>query len=205
MTPSDLDEIKDDLNKKLDGNETVTDIENIEKKSIRNYSKETSKFIKIYTKFPTDVSKCKNIFEFGYTFQSKVHFDQITYESNMPYGLRFMIDTGIFGVSWIELKAGTYTVRKNRQASNCQIEVDIQNYNEIECHPCEGEYASIAPLRIMSFDIECASEKGMFPKPEKDPIIQIANIVKLHGSESPFIRNVFVLDTCASIPGTEVR
>ncbi len=36
----------------------------------------------------------------------------------------------------------------------------------------------IAPLRILSFDIECAGRKGVFPEPEKDPVIQIANMVR---------------------------
>lgn len=139
----------------------MTDIELTQKKSIKNYSPNKSMFIKIYTKFPTDVSKIKSLFEMGYTYKG-VHFDPTTYESNMPYGLRFMIDTGIFGVSWIESKKGSYTIRpKTSRASSCQIEIDIANYNDIECHPCEGKYASIAPLRILSFDIECASEKGM--------------------------------------------
>ena len=31
--------------------------------------------------------------------------------------------------------------------------------------------------RILSFDIECAGRKGVFPEPEKDPVIQIANMV----------------------------
>lgn len=194
----------DQINKKADDDKSVTDIEITEKKSIKNYSEEVSTFLKIYTRFPTDVSKIKTIFEYGFTYGS-VQFDPVTYESNMPYGLRFMIDTGIFGVSWIELKNGSYTIRsKSSRASNCQIEVDIKNYNDIECHPCEGPYASIAPLRILSFDIECASEKGSFPRADKDPVIQIANICKIQGQEQPFIRNVFVLGTCASIAGAEV-
>lgn len=205
LTEKDLENIRGELNGKSDDSNTVTDIEVTEKKSIKNYSTKKSTFIKIYTRFPTDVSKMKGIFELGYTYKG-YHFDTITYESNMPYGLRFMIDTGIFGVSWIELKKGTYKVRnKSEKDSNCQIEVDILNYNDIECHPCEGAFASIAPLRILSFDIECASEKGVFPRPEKDPVIQIANICKVHGQEDPFIRNVFVLGTCASIAGSEVK
>lgn len=204
FTNADLEAIKTDLNRRADEESPVTDIEVVDKKSIKNYSSATSPFIKIYTRFPTDVSKIKGIFEIGYTHKG-IHFDTITYESNMPYGLRFMIDTGIFGVSWIELKRGTYTVRKTNKASNCQIEVDMANYNDVECHPCEGIYASIAPLRILSFDIECASEKGVFPRADKDPVIQIANICKVHGQEHPFIRNVFVLGTCASIADAEVK
>ena len=41
----------------------------------------------------------------------------------------------------------------------------------------EGEWSDIAPFRILSFDIECAGRKGIFPEPEKDPVIQIANMV----------------------------
>ena len=51
----------------------------------------------------------------------------------------------------------------------------------------------IAPLRIFSFDIECSAAKGKFPTPDADPIIQIANIVKVHGDTEPIVRNVFTL------------
>lgn len=176
------------LNESCDS--VVTDVEVVEKKSIKNYCKDKSKFLKIYTKFPSDVTKVRAVFEQGFRFGT-IGFDNVTFESNMPYGLRFMIDTGIFGVSWIELKKGTYVIRgKSSKITQWQIEVDIHDYNDIECHPSAGEYASIAPVRILSFDIECASEKGTFPKAEKDPVIQIANICKIHGQEHPFVRNV---------------
>lgn len=39
----------------------------------------------------------------------------------------------------------------------------------------------MAPLRILSFDIECAGRKGIFPEPNVDPVIQIASVVKVQG------------------------
>jgi DNA polymerase delta subunit 1 len=57
----------------------------------------------------------------------------------------------------------------------------------------------------MSFDIECEARKGRFPTPNEDSVIQIANIVKIHGESEPFVRNVFTLDTCAAIVGTKVH
>jgi len=45
--------------------------------------------------------------------------------------------------------------------------------------PVELEWSKIAPLRILSFDIECVSKKG-FPQATKDPVIQIANYCKVH-------------------------
>ena len=70
--------------------------------------------------------------------------------------------------------------------------------------PCEGEYSKIAPLRILSFDIECAAEAGKFPQPNADPVIQIANIVKIQGQSEIFVRNVFTLQKCAPIVGSKV-
>ena len=48
------------------------------------------------------------------------------------------------------------------------------------------------------------SNAGVFPEPDKDPVIQIANMVKKQGEAEPFIRNVFTLDTCAPVIGSQV-
>lgn len=69
----------------------------------------------------------------------------------------------------------------------------------------KGEWDKIAPVRILSFDIECAGRKGIFPEAEKDPVIQIANMVIRQGDKDPFIRNVFTLNTCAPIVGCDVK
>ena len=68
------------------------------------------------------------------------------------------------------------------------------------CQP-PGEWQKIAPL---SFDIECAGQKGIFPEAERDPVIQIASMVVSRGEKAPFIRNVFTLNSFTSIVGSEV-
>ena len=87
--------------------------------------------------------------------------------------------------------------------SKCQIELDI-SWEDIISHSAEGEWQKIAPLRILSFDIECATRKGVFPEPDNDPVIQIANMVLRQGEKEPFIKNIFTLDECAPIVGSEV-
>jgi len=82
---------------------------------------------------------------------------------------RFMVDCNMMGCSWIELPAGKYRVRNlagsvgkfasPHRRTHCQIEVDIA-WNELISYPCEGEWLKIAPVRILSFDIECAGRKG---------------------------------------------
>lgn len=45
---------------------------------------------------------------------------------------------------------------------------------------------------------------GIFPEPNHDPVIQIANMVIRQGEAEPFLRNIFTLDTCAPIVGCQV-
>ncbi len=71
-----------------------------------------------------------------------------------------MADSNIVGCNWIELPAGAYRVREHAQRkSRCQLEVDVA-WNKLISHPAEGEWQDIAPLRVLSFDIECAGRKG---------------------------------------------
>jgi DNA polymerase delta subunit 1 len=84
-----------------------------------------------------------------------------------------------------------------------QIEVDIV-YDEIIARKSEGEWNKMAPLRVLSFDIECQGRKGHFPEAEKDPVIQIANCVSVYGQKEPIIRNVFTLGGCLPIVGAQV-
>lgn len=87
--------------------------------------------------------------------------------------------------------------------SNCQIEAHV-HYRDLIAHSADGEWAKMAPLRILSFDIECAGRKGVFPEANQDPVIQIANVVTRYGEGKPFVRNVFCLDTCSLIVNTQI-
>ena len=107
-------------------------------------------------------------------------------------------------MSWVEVEAKKYEIvpEHNRQ-SNCQIEA-VMTYRDLIAHKPEGEWAKMAPLRILSFDIECAGRKGVFPEANQDPVIQIANIVTRYGEKKPFVRNVFCLDTTSLIVNTQI-
>ncbi|KAJ5894683.1 DNA polymerase delta catalytic subunit [Penicillium taxi] len=123
---------------------------------------------------------------------------------NIQYLLRFMIDTGLAGMSWVETKGGKYNlVPEHDKQSNCQIEA-IVDYRDMIAHAPNGEWAKMAPLRVLSFDIECAGRQGIFPEPNVDPVIQIANVVTRYGESKPFIRNVFCLDETSLIVNTQV-
>ncbi|OIT20955.1 dna polymerase delta catalytic subunit [Nicotiana attenuata] len=105
----------------------------------------------------------------------------MTYESNVLFALRFMIDCNIVDGNWIEVP-----VEKHKKAawnlSYSQLEFDCI-YSDLINHPPEGEFSKMAPFRILSFDIECAGRKGHFPEPTQDPVIQVANLVTLQGQD----------------------
>ena len=63
-----------------------------------NYSSEI--FLKIYAYVPPYISTLRGIFEKGFSLDG-ISFSKITFESNMPFALRFMIDKDIVGMGWI--------------------------------------------------------------------------------------------------------
>jgi DNA polymerase delta subunit 1 len=161
--------------------QAVIQIDVVEKASIFHYHPDKSKFLKIYVAHPKVIPQLRGAFERGFEFRPGMDvLSTITYESNLPYALRFMIDNEIGGMMWVKIEKKNWVLRSpQKYVGNCQIEFDVPNFNHVTCLPCEGKYSKIAPVRIMSFDIECSAGQGKFPTPKEDPVIQIANIVKI--------------------------
>ncbi|RUS73135.1 hypothetical protein EGW08_019097, partial [Elysia chlorotica] len=174
-------------------------------------------FLKITVALPRLIAPAKRMLEQGFVCPGYSQFGFQSYESNIDFEIRFMADTDVVGCNWIELPPGKYYVRPSSQhsgqtsssssslsmVSRCQLEVDI-SWEDFISHPAEGEWSKVAPFRILSFDIECAGRRGIFPEPNTDPVIQIANMVIRQGDSDPFIRNVFTLKSCAPVVGSKV-
>ncbi|KAF6231879.1 hypothetical protein HO173_009962 [Letharia columbiana] len=166
-----------------------------------------SPYLKITVTDPKHINKLRTTIESGnmnYKQMWKgVDGGILTFDS-IQYVLRFMIDTGVTGMSWVEAPQSKYHMIPHRDRhSNCQIEAYV-HYRDLIAHHNDGEWAKMAPLRILSFDIECAGRKGVFPEANQDPVIQIANVVTRYGEQKPFVRNVFCLDTCSLIVNTQI-
>lgn len=183
----------------------IEDIETVNKESIWGFNNNTkSAFLKIFVNNNRNISKLRSGFERG-EVQYNQFFPQglLTYD-NINYLLRLMIDCKITGMSWLTLPKGKYTlVKDTSHHSTCQIEVSI-DYKDLISHASEGEWLKMAPLRILSFDIECAGRKGVFPEAQHDPVIQIANVVLVYGDLKPFVRNVFTVKSCSPIIGSQI-
>jgi len=182
-----------------------------EKQSLLGYHHgRTQNMLKIYVAVPSMVSAARGILERGFACPGLPARQYLCFEANVPYELRFAIDRDITGCNWCECPAGTYSLRPHdRKVSTAQIELDVV-YDSLVSHKPDGQWQKIAPLRILSFDIECKGRKGHFPEADNketggDPVIQIANVVTEQGRGTSTVRNVFTLGTCSPIVGAAVH
>uniref|UniRef100_A0A8C1FUH1 DNA polymerase n=1 Tax=Cyprinus carpio carpio TaxID=630221 RepID=A0A8C1FUH1_CYPCA len=183
---------------------TVLAVDITKKESMYHYhGNKPLEFLRITMAMPRLIAPAKRLLEQGFKFANFATQSYQAYEANIDFEIRFMVDSDVVGCCWIELPKGKYRLREERSVSLCQYEVDVA-WNHLVSHPAEGEWQRIAPLRVLSFDIECAGRKGVFPEPEIDPVIQIASMVQRQGEKEPFIRTVFTLQSCASIVGSQI-
>lgn len=194
---------------------TVLAVDITRKESMYGYhGKRIIDFLRITMAMPRLIAPAKRLLEQGFKFAHFPTSNYQSYEANIDFEIRFMVDSDVVGCCWIELPKGKYRVREEKSTGNtssqspgkaslCQYEVDV-GWQDLISHPAEGEWQRIAPLRVLSFDIECAGRKGIFPEPDKDPVIQIASMVQRQGETEPFIRTVFTLQSCASIVGSQI-
>ncbi|XP_071955316.1 DNA polymerase delta catalytic subunit-like [Antedon mediterranea] len=211
--------VRDQLNKAVLGDmrsnkdslaEVILAVDMESKESIYGYhGNKKEPFLKITLATPKFIAPARRLLEHGsVNFSPYPSACHQSYESNIDFEIRFMVDTEVVGCNWIELPANQYHIRKTGNGefdkqSLCQIEVDVA-WDAFISHAAEGEWQKVAPFRILSYDIECAGRKGIFPEPDKDPVIQIANMVICQGQKDPFVRNVFTLNSCAPIVGSDV-
>jgi DNA polymerase elongation subunit (family B) len=154
----------------------VLNVKLVTKENIYGFhGNKTSQFLCIDVLLPKYIPTTKRVLESGFECPGFGLQGYQTFESNIDFEIRFMADLNITGCNWIEIPAKKYRIReKNEMTSRSQLEIDVL-CKDIISHTVEGEWLKIAPLRILSFDIECAGRKGTFPEPDKDPVIQIAS------------------------------
>lgn len=159
----------------------IVDAKIVNKFPIRGYHPHTQQFIKITLASPKIMSFVRDIL---------VEQELQPYEAHVQFTMRCMVDCEIRGCGWMEIKSGYYEFLSH----NGQYNV---SYRDIAPR---ADIIDIPPLHILSFDIECAGRKGIFPEASVDPVIQIGNLLSIYGSsDEATLRNVFVLHGCSDI------
>lgn len=151
----------------------VLGIEAVKGRSILGWHKNEplSQMYKFIMAHPSHVAKARDSLEFG---NPAVSYRAIkTFEGNVPFELRYMIDTKLNGCDWIRVKAGGYSGLNGAEISTAQIEIKLNGLEHAEPIPSEKK-GDLAPMRYLSFDIEVLNEGKGFPTADKHPVITIA-------------------------------
>ncbi len=125
------------------------------------------------------------------------------YETKVLSLLRFFHVQDLDPSGWCILKAGTYHLNQNRnKKTRCQIDVTI-HFSQIH----KVEKSSIGKIIVASYDIECCSEDGTFPKAERpyDKVIQIGTTVNIFGEEHCCLKYIATLGQSLPIEGAIVE
>jgi DNA polymerase delta subunit 1 len=123
-----------------------------------------------------------------------------TFNSSIEATLQFMVDVGMMGCQWCRIAkdAGGDAVV---ELTTCQIErhelclADLDFLHEEE---------AMAPLRLLSFDIEAAGRRGVFPQASQDPVIQIALHFSVMGAKKQPKPVLLSYRQCAAVEGAHV-
>ena len=124
-----------------------------------------------------------------------------TYEANLSPMLRCFHIKKISGCSWVEVSK-YIEIKGNEKESYCDIEVRV-DWRDIS--PIVK--TANAPLRIMSFDIECFSSDGGFPQARRfgDKVIQIGSTYTYLGETIPYRQHIVCLNETSNIDGVIVE
>jgi DNA polymerase delta subunit 1 len=148
---------------------------------------ELSRFLKV--EFKTH----RALRSFAYCVDNNKHSELAgcrMYESNIDPVLRFMHVSGCTSTGWIDPG-----LCEPDAESTCQVNLWAPNWRFIT--PLARD--DFAPLRIMSFDIECYSSTGAFPDPKNphDVVFQIGMTTKEFGREGFLDRKCLCLKETA--------
>jgi len=186
----------------------VLGVEVVQRTTLMHYSdKGLQPFFRVVVSIPTLVGASRNIIEKGFELVGGAGYFQRTtsYETNIPFVLRFMVDRKIGGGGWVQIdhdacRCPVKLVKGSLVTSTCQVEYDV-HYE----HLVPVEMIKLAPLRVMSFDIECWNQEGKgFPRAEKNPVIQIAVNLKELGREESVVNAIWCLRQTSDIAGADV-
>lgn len=134
-----------------------------------------------------------------------------TFESNVVFENRFMIDRGIVGSGWARVNRKHMLQRPSYQRqTRCDLELDVDAQYlagyDLKDEANKSIFSRPSQKRIVSYDLECSAPPGCFPKAElDDQIIQISAYHWVQSGEKRIKQtNIFVLGSCEPIRGAQV-
>lgn len=162
-------------------------------------------FLKIKVATPAFIRPLRECFEGGYCFENDgakkerakgmaICFDEDfnldidfskstrTYNSNLEPVLQFMVDKRLSGCQWCQVPLAHHFLVQMPAKTTCDLELLHCNVDQL-CLLELSERSDAGSIRVLSFDLEAAGRKGVFPDPAIDPVIQIGIHFQICASE----------------------
>jgi len=142
------------------------EVEEIERFEPIGYQIRPKKMLKVTTHDPKEVRSLRER-------AKEVPGVKAVYETDILFKNRFLIDQNLGGMSWVDAPIPDWVEGKAGQIGRTsQAGQDGLLVNVASLRPVQQE--ANAPLRFMSFDIECLPSHGEMPKAEVSPVILIS-------------------------------
>mmetsp|Transcript_75821 Transcript_75821/g.158059 ORF Transcript_75821/g.158059 Transcript_75821/m.158059 type:complete len:1056 (+) Transcript_75821:103-3270(+) len=180
----------------------VLSVEVVRRTSLMGWSGDGHRpFFKVTLAVPSLVAAARTVLEAGLPLKDgNVLPGDTTYETNIPFALRYMIDRDFAGGGWVTIES--FEVRDpGSKVSSTQLEIDV-HFEKVS--KTAVDMLQIAPIRVLSFDIECYNPGKGFPRADTSPVIQIAVYVKEQGKDERLVQAIWNLNTCSEVAGAEV-
>ena len=128
-------------------------------------------------------------------------FSNKIYETKVNPLLRFYHNQNIEPAGWCQIDAKKYEIVHDK-STRCQLELKLDHKN---IH--RSNIKDIAKYLIASFDIECTSFDGSFPKAtrKEDEMIQIGTTIYEYGTNKCVYQYICTLKKCDPIEGIHVE
>ena len=135
-----------------------------------------SRFLRVFYSHDSTFDRVREVFEAGLPHIGSPKKDCLAKSFYNPEfvstELEFMMVKKLVGMSWVRIAAGNWNLRQeSEKQTHCQIEIDVFDFEDMIVLPLKGKHSKIAPLRILSFDLECLFKGKNLPDSEHDPII----------------------------------
>jgi DNA polymerase delta subunit 1 len=176
----------------------ILHVAEIEGRSICGYHKDEplKRMFRMIMARPSFVAIARKSLDYGN--RAVVSRSYPTYEANVPFELRYMVDTNLYGCQWTKLLSGRYErVDEDSSISNAQYEFVVDHLKKPLEPVAEDEREAqklppIGPMRLLSYDIEVFRKEAGFPTPDKNPVVNICCALSVTG-KGIVDRVVFVL------------
>lgn len=124
------------------------------------------------------------------------------YEANIEPHIRFMHTNNLYACGWVKIDKNDLLI--NDDYSNCDRSFSV-NWKKVVSNPDKN--TTMAPFKIMGYDIECVSCDVNFPQSERktDQIVQIGMTLFRYGSLECYEQHMLTLKKCRPIKGVHLE